>query len=370
MSYRQSMTMHEITQVRGRNPKGKQVMLDKSQPVQMSLFQTFLGDGDKYSNTLELYDAIPKYYPSRQVYRLREHHKYLPILKRQFQHRNRLTGQAETYHVTIKPARLEDEHGQEREYYPTEREELVEEALRKLATDKLNGIYLSDQAGVQFTLYELRKELAARGHSIHLSSLIEALKIGSEATVEVKRDDGLTVLTSSIFPVLMIANREEWLANPRTTRCYVQFNPLMTHSVNRLTYRQFDYVTFMGYERQLSRWFHKRLSHNFTNADHLNTFDILATTVIRDSGLLHARQFRDNLSTIDTVLEELRAKGTIAGVEKEVRTTGKGGRINEVLYRLRPHYTFVQEMKAANKRQQVINKEAERSGYSQDRTFK
>src|SRR5204863_6738817 len=46
----------------------------------------------------------------------------------------------------------------EKEFYPTYREELIEEALRKIACDNLNGIYLDNAAGVQFTLYELKKE--------------------------------------------------------------------------------------------------------------------------------------------------------------------------------------------------------------------
>jgi len=59
-----------------------------------------------------------------------------------FQHRG------ETYKVTIRPARLTGRDGMDKEYYPGPREELVEEALRKLACDRLNGVYLDDQAGV------------------------------------------------------------------------------------------------------------------------------------------------------------------------------------------------------------------------------
>ena len=73
-------------------------------------------------------------------------------------------------------------------------------------------------------------------------------------------------MSSPIFPLLIIRNRREWERNPRHTRCYVQFNPLITHSINKMAYRQFDYVTFMAFKRQLARWFHKRLSHNYVQA--------------------------------------------------------------------------------------------------------
>jgi hypothetical protein len=45
------MTEH----VEGKDIRGKVVTLRRSSPEQMSLFQTFLPDEDKYSNTIELY---------------------------------------------------------------------------------------------------------------------------------------------------------------------------------------------------------------------------------------------------------------------------------------------------------------------------
>ena len=361
--------MSGIVKIQGKNPNGKPVTLDKSQPMQMTLFQTFLGDGDNYSNTIDLYDAIPKYSPSRKLNALREHGKYLPILKRHFKHRNRITGEMTTYHVTIEPARYEDHSGQEKEYYPTEREELVEEALRKIATDQRNGCYLSEQAGVQFSLKALRKELTARGHAMRHDSIVEALNICSKTLLTVTTADGQSVLTAPIFPQLLMSNRQDWLLHGKDARCYVQFNPLMTHSVNRITYRQFDYATLMSYRRQLARWFHKRLSHNFINADHLRTFDILATTIIRDSGLLNAKQFRDNLQAIDTVLNELKEKQTISDYQKAVRRDKGGRKIEDVLYALYPHHTFIQGMKTANKRQQNINQLAADTDYARRKPF-
>jgi hypothetical protein len=69
------------------------------------------------------------------------------------------------------------------EYYPSPREELVEEALRKIACDQVKGVYLDDGAGVQFTLYELKKELKERGHDIDKVDLVEALKICNLTTL-------------------------------------------------------------------------------------------------------------------------------------------------------------------------------------------
>jgi len=79
--------------------------------------------------------------------------------------------------VYIRPARIIYKNGDQKEYYPSPREELVEEDLRKIACDRLKGVYLDDGAGVQFTLYELKKELRERGHDINSVDLVESLKI-------------------------------------------------------------------------------------------------------------------------------------------------------------------------------------------------
>jgi hypothetical protein len=91
--------------VRGTDIHGKAVVLAKTQPQQLALFQTFFPDdhNDHYSNTIELYDAIPKYVTNpKLVDAMREGGKYLPLLERQFHHRG------EVFTVTIRPARLKD----------------------------------------------------------------------------------------------------------------------------------------------------------------------------------------------------------------------------------------------------------------------
>ena len=56
--------------VRGKDLNGKVVVLDKTFPNQLALFQTFLHEEDpedKYSNTIELYDALPKYFSNAKI---------------------------------------------------------------------------------------------------------------------------------------------------------------------------------------------------------------------------------------------------------------------------------------------------------------
>ena len=151
--------------VRGKDIEGNVRVLEKTYPQQLMLFQTFLPEAasdEKYSNTIELYDAIPKYVTNpKLVDAMREGGKYLPLMKRHFRHRG------EGYHVIIRPARLVDREGKEKEYYPGIREELVEDALRKLALEQFYGAYFDNQAGVQFTVVSLSIRDGQMGNSGH-----------------------------------------------------------------------------------------------------------------------------------------------------------------------------------------------------------
>src|SRR6266705_3756390 len=64
--------------------------------------------------------------------------------------------------------------------------------------------------------------------------------------IERKGGEREVILDSSIFPTVMISSRRDWKADPKNARCYVQFNPLVTASIEVLTFRQFDYETLMS----------------------------------------------------------------------------------------------------------------------------
>jgi len=350
----QIRAVKRIEKVRGKDVEGKVRVLERTYPHQLTLFQTFIPEDDpddKYSNTIELYDAIPKYFSNaRAMDVMRKDGIYLPTLERVFQHRH------ETYTVQIRPARVRGRTGAEKEYYPSPREELVEEALRKLACDKMNGVYLDNLAGVQFTLYELKQELKSRGHDIDLPRLIEALKICNGVNMTVSHSDGKVVLQSSIFPVLLLGSKKDWLEHPKETRCYIQFHPFITQCMSQLTYRQFDYGSYMSYTYRLSRWFHKRLAHNYTQAGMLQPYTIRMSTILRDSGTHQSSRPANNVRTVDEALEELRDRRILLSITKEVMR-GARNSLSDVKYTLLPTIEFIDEAKKANIRAQQLLKQ-------------
>ena len=372
MSDRGTLPNNEQMQpVKGRDiDRGKVVTLKKTYPDQLALWQTYLPDDvdvDDYSNTVELYDAVPKYFASKKrMAELRKDGQFLKSLRRDFKHRGK------NYQVKITPARIEEDGGSEKEYYPSWREELVEEALKKIACDQFNGVYLNDTAGVQFTLYELRKELRSRGHAIRLDDLIKSLTICRRANIvisSVDQDGTKTVMDSSIFPTLVIVSRREWEKDPKATRCYVQFNPLVTFSINQLAYRQLDYVKFMGFKRQLSRWVHKRLSHNYVQASLTEPYRIKMSTIVRDSALVNAKETRHKMRYIDESLSELEDRDVLLNYEKETMQAARR-RIDDIVYTLTPHPAFIDQIKKANRRKRYLTDTARQSGLLDEAAYR
>jgi len=269
-------------------------------------------------------------------------------MKRHFRHRG------EGYHVIIRPARLVDREGKEKEYYPGIREELVEDALRKLALEQFNGAYFDNQAGVQFTVYQLNKELQSLGHEFKRSSLVDALRICSGVLLTIAKEDGDLVMESPIFPLLLLGRKQDWVKHPKDTRCYVKFHPLVTQSIGCLTYRQFDYASYMHYTHRLSRWLHKRLAHNYSQAGLLHPYTIRLSTILRDSGTHHSLRASNNARQVEEALTALQERDIVMSLTRDV-LRGPRHSLVDITYTLLPTMTFIEEVKKANRRVKLLS---------------
>jgi len=315
---------------------------------QIKLFQSFLCNSesarDKLSNTIELWDGVPKYSISRQdMNKLRDSKGFLPTIERDFHY----GGCAFT--VKLRPARITDEEGNDKEFYPSAREEIVEDALRKIAAEQGHGFLAGQESGVMFTLHLLRKELKRRGHALSYQEIIESLDVMTGCRIEIAAADGSGDYKSPILTDLMRVSRKKYLEDPQA-RWLVHFSPLVARSIHMLTYRQYDYHTMMSHTTQLARWLHKRLAHNYVNASITQSYTILFSTIRRDSALLEYNRLRDAVRKLDNALVELQEHHILLTFQKEERT-GERSKILDVSYALTPHPQFVSQIKAANKRQ-------------------
>lgn len=309
----------------------------QSKPIQLSLFEITSQSEEKYSNTVGLYDLMPKYHFGGVA---RKMGQYLDILKREFKHIK------QDYKLTISPAAILDKEGKTIHYYPSQREELVEDALRRILAVKKKGIYLDNDAAVRFTLYELQQELKSVGHGYDLNEIKQAIEICNRTFIEITSKDGNEVaITSAIFP--FVGKETSDKLSGGKNEYVVMFHPLVTNSIDKNTHRRINYEKVMSYKMNLSRWLHKRISHNFTQASTSNTYTPNLNTIVRDSGMKEYDKKNETLRQVCKSLDELVKFNTLSGYK--VNPILEGRKIIDAALELYVSDEFVAEIKKANK---------------------
>lgn len=320
--------------------------------LQLDLFQAFVCNGpfehERLSNALDLWDSIPRYSVSRRAMdKTRKEHGMLPLLKVDFHYKGK------PFKAVIRPARIEQKDGTTKDYYPGANEELVEDALRKIAAEQQSGFFDKSnyRSGVVFTLYMLRQELKRRGHTRSYQEIILSLDILSLSVIDIRTaddDEIKNVTRSNYFPGLAAVSKNR-LAEDPNAKWVVQFHPLVTQAIDALTYRQFNYAQMMGYTTQLARWLHKQISLKYTFASMANSFEMRFSTIKRDSQLLEGYGLeRKAIAALDLSFAELSSHVFLNFQKSEIR--GPRGKILDVVYKFIPSPAFVAQMKASNKR--------------------
>ena len=324
--------------------------------TQLTLFQTFLcnteEERNQLSNTMELWDSIPKFSVSRQAQnKLRSPNGNLTLWKHDFLYRKK------PLRVVIQPAKIEemDASGKliEKEYYPSASEELIEDALRKLASNQSSGYFhQSDyRSGVVFSLHMLREELAQRGHSKSYYEITMSLQILAKSIIEIHASDDSEdgFAASAYLPALAGVNRKTFESNP-DAKWVAQFHPLITQSIERINYRQYNYQQMMSNTSQLARWLNKLLINKYTYAELGNSFKLKYSTIKRDSALLNSyERNRDGIDAADKAFKELIKNHVVMEIDKQVEL-GIRNKILDAEYVILPTREFIKMTKAANKK--------------------
>jgi hypothetical protein len=320
---------------------------------QLGLFQHFLcntdDERDQLSNAIDLWDSVPRYSVSRQAMtKARLTDRFLEKHRAEFQYKGR------TMIRTIYPARVQDQDGVDRDYYASATEELVEDALRKLAAEQQAGYFDKPnyRSGVVFTLYALRQELKKRGHTRSYQEIVLALNILSGSIIEITAKDdekGEFRTRSAYLPHVAAVSRHTLREDPKA-KWLVQFHPLVTGSIDKLTYRQFNYHLMMSHRTQLARWLHKQLALKYTFASITAPFEMRYSTIKRDSGLLNAYgRPRDAIDTLQEAFTELKSRAVLLSFERK-NITGPRGKLLDAVFVLTPSLDYIRDTKASSKR--------------------
>lgn len=314
------------------------IQVAEDKPSQLSLFEILDSKGkNDYSNTIEIYDALPKHVWSTQRERTDLENAVIT---------RRCVIRGREYISKVKPAIIEKPDGTTVLIYPGEREELVEDALRKLAASG-QGHILEGKTGVIFTLYELQKELARMGHGFNFAEIKEAILVCRGATLEcIDENEGEALISGSFFQMIGLTNRSDFLKKGADAKCYVQFHPLVNDSIMKLTFRQYNYRIAMQIRSPLARFIYKRMSNFWTQADPGNPYTPSLLSFLTQSPREMSPRMPENIRAMKNALDILIKEEIVRDYEATRVKDGK--KIADVRYTIWPHPNFVKEMKRAN----------------------
>lgn len=324
-------------------------------PKQYDLFTRFFGDPNQLSNTIELYDAIPKFAISaRAQVLLRDSKGNLPMYEQEFLYRPTAQGLPKEVNcrMSLQPASIKNADGSYTQYYPSRDEEMVSEVLVKLFSDQQYGSHNPDgqESWVRFSLSMIQSELSAMGKTRSFDEIKRSIEILSRAVYEVRlmRSTKNLLYTNPLLTDVTGVTRSDYLSDPKSM-WVAKLPVLISKSVNEVTYRQFNYRKLMGLHSQLARWLLKRLSHQYTQASLVDPYTILFSSIKRDSGLLNRLRMSSNVKMVKAALDELIQADVLMSVKEEERRHGT--KILDMLYTMLPTQSFRDEVRAANARQ-------------------
>lgn len=314
---------------------------------QQTLFQFLLANTDDekvlLSNTVDLWDCIPKYFITKTKQNTMRKDGMLPTVEKEFKFLNKF------YSVKLRPARLTVD-GKDKEFFPSEREFLVELALRKLALTPGSGFWEKGKAGVSFSLNRLREELKKYSHTYSIKEIKEALKILTGCFVEVESLDSTLFFKTPPLSNLVSVSRKDFQKDPKA-QCYVEFSSFVTEAIEEGEYRQHNYSLVMKHRKNaIARYLNIRMSQVFKQAEAWKAYTVNLMGIERDSGLLGNKRMKDNAAKFERGLNVLKKDGVLDSwmVNKEVRGGRTKQQLINVFYDLYPTREFSSDIKRSN----------------------
>lgn len=307
----------------------------------------FLKPADrKYSNTVELFDSIP-FYSLQQP-------KNKEFVEKEFEHTKTRT----TYTVNMVPGHS-IQRSRKKDRYLSVTDELVEQVIRKIATEGQAFLY-DGKVAVAFTLYQIHEELSGLGLTRSYTEIRESIDILCTSFFNLKWADekgNTKESTGHIFNDLKKVGPKELgdIEHKAKKDMYcVVFHELVAKSIVEGTFRQFNYQLHMSIKDYVARWIHKRMSHHYTQANAKNSkqyYHLSLKTIIQGAGLKENAQIYDNIKRIKKALETLIDRNVLYDYDiKEKRETPRSKRTTDAVFCLYPSSAFANDQIAANAR--------------------
>lgn len=311
--------------------------------LQLELFAT---TGKPHTNYIALYDLAPRF--AQRADRMTG--AIVTSIKKEFPF------SGDQYKVTVTPARITDSNGNEHDVLPGEREQLVEDVVRKFAAENLR-LGAQDEITTAFSVYRIHKELCRHKHTFSKQEIREALEILNKSTIEITRvvEPGSRkpkpVLSAAAFPVLGFKDENDY-----ESQAFVQLNPLVAQAIKSLAYEQVNYDWMMKIKGQLPRWVFKNVSLLLSDSDQMRDMVELRASDIANSFGSSRKRWREMLSEVTKAISKLEELGVISSYVASAEMTGK--RKDDVIFAIRFSPEFMEDRRSARAKAQFLQSNA------------
>jgi len=320
-----------MKELNANNNKPRQLSIFEriNKPRQLSLFERnsemkmFHPYINSTSNIIGLYDLIPKYTYNKNI--------------SQSESIRRFKYNKNDYIVEITPAKIKG-----KEYFPGISEERIEDVLRKFVFDGHADMFNHNkdiQCGILFSYYQIQKELEKYKIKYNAQRIKHSLNILHRTHILIKTEefeDGSTIL-----PIFRHATKLE--------QAFISFHPLLTKAINESSFRYFDFEKTMICKNNIARYLIKRLFNNYKFADYFNSFDILMSTIVRDSHIFNNSPLRTRKSQILKSLNILIDLKIINSYETLVfYDQNKSNKIYDIKFSIKGTREFINRVKNYN----------------------
>jgi hypothetical protein len=205
--------------------------------------------------------------------------------------------------------------------YLGEREQIVEEVIRRLASNPNRLTIVGDnKVRFPFTLNEVRSELKRVKHTYSLNEIREAITPLNELRIRIEETDSRKspLLSAAAFPVMGMRKKGD--DGDRET--FVEFNPLVADAIRTLAFRQITYEILMEIRDPVARWLLKRLHLEISESGDA-VHSMTATDIRRDSGMSEWKTTRNLLRRVSQAVHLLVQKNILDRVEIEEQKNGQ-----------------------------------------------
>jgi len=331
---------------------------NRKNSLQMTMFSSYLTNDDReVSNTIELWESIPKYFlTSVQMEKLRSGKGLAEPYEMDYVSNDR------SYSIEIQPALIKQKNGKYKAFFPSASEGLIEEVLKKIFTEQNLGLHevKKVESWVRFSLRMIYRELKKRGKTRDLAQIKHSIDVMSKCQITVFQE-GKRLFRGAILSDLIPVDRDAYEDNPNA-HWITRLPVFISHAINTLQYRQFNYSRYMECKEQLTRWLYKRLITRFKQASITTEYHFMFLDLKQSSGLLQMTSTQGNRRKVIYALNELVEREIILK-NYAVEERKEGRKIVDIKYTVKATPEFIQEQKAANKRYSNGYIEAEQGGF-------